>query len=162
MLKLEESIKCQVTLVVNKTRGIVGACGYDTYEDYDDFDPDEEIMVDVEVLIPLTMFDNLKLSITIPEDFRKGEIAGRAEEVSIPIEVMKAVTNEGDCFEVSEMKHDGADGLLAVIKRKASEVMDNMRSKEEMAELDEVRKKKVRAGFDQRIAELEKLRDELQ
>ena len=161
MIIIDGVLRCMVTLVVNKRLGIIASTGHDTEEDYDDFDPNEEIMVDVEVLIPETMFDNLKLCVEIPKDYRKGQIAGRAEQVSIPIEVAKAATNEGDCFEITDMKHDGAEGLLAVLRRKASEVMDNMRTKEELDELDKVRKDKARVSFDEQIARLEKLRDEV-
>ena len=49
---------CRVTLVVSNFAGIRGTVGE---YDMDDFDPDDEILVDVNLAIPKSLFEPVKV-----------------------------------------------------------------------------------------------------
>ena len=159
----EKYMVCSAKLVINRHRGIVGIFGEDVYTEYDlddDFEPENEAIVEIEVKVPFTLFEPMKMKIEVPEDFRKGAIQGEVEKVQIPLELAEVVTGKSECFEVTELNSE-SHGLLATLARKVGESLDKMRTKEELAQIEEARKKKAREQLDKRIAQLQKMKEEL-
>ena len=149
-----DSVKhCRVTLVVSNFAGIRGTVGE---YDMDDFDPNDEILVDVNLAIPKSLFEPVKVKVEIPENYSHSRVAsGTVEEVQIPIDFLA---------EVSTRKFDdgivvrGERGLMASFKTIVDKAFERLRTPEEKKKrnekLNEAERQNRRAEL---VAELEAL-----
>jgi hypothetical protein len=148
------------TLVVCRDRGILGT--YGSRRSYGNtFNPKKHIMVDVEVTIPTEMWNPMKLKIEVPADYRQDLVNGTAEKIQIPVEVAKALVGKSDMFTVQDVTKNGADGLFAVLVRKSNILLNKIRTKDELAAIENKRKVGKLQIVQEEIAKLEKLKAEI-
>jgi hypothetical protein len=70
-------------LIFSESKGFIGS-----YDYYGCLEDDDQIVVRVDVNIPKSLYNPVKLVVDVPEDFVRNEpIRGQVDEVSIPVTV---------------------------------------------------------------------------
>ena len=120
------------TVVVSRIDGIMGP-----YSDFDIDDTDTDILIDLHLRLPKSLWKPVVLKVEVPAEYKRGQAVGSVDEINVPIDIEAELNKDEKVsyFSIAEITDGEPTGIIGVIKKKVDDMLYFMRSDEEKMEV---------------------------